>query len=596
MTVYDSRLSEPMQVNRRHITDGVLAFVLSFAIHAVLLFYLSGMRFDVVAVSPEILQNEHMRAMKLGNVEPAPLDISRPDVLAPGDSAFVSDPDRDVAELSEPPDRAVIEPPPLIEELFAGATEAMVLPSPAPDRERWEPRQEILAIEQGAVVRDLRGMKRRIIPKIERVPQAADIVEAVHDTGTIVAMTQGGGARTPTGHKTVTQKPGKAEIVPDPVTKPQEKEEEPELVIAEPESISGLELFEEERTAITPHKAIERLLKASLITFSDAKERDYAYFMVQIERAGKEELPVIPKDVVLVQDCSASMAERRLYFCREGLTNCLSMIGPKDRFNIIRFSDRSELCFEDWAAPSPQALRQARTYMTHMRSAGETDIFTSIRTLLDLRRESGRPLIALLVTDGRSTTGVTESSNIIGDFTKLNDGGVSVMTMGTVTTANRYLLDLLSYCNRGISFVETKGRWEIPTSMPELMRAVSRPVLSEVRFLFAEGSGCEVYPELTSNLYLDRPLVLYGRFPRNTQSSVFQAVGRASGITCDMIFDLPLARATKTKDKRLRTIWARQKIYHLIGQYARTPRPEVMREIIRTSKDYDIDVPYRGRF
>ncbi len=595
MTVYDSRLSEPTRVNRRHVTDGVLAFILSLVIHAVVLFYLAGVKFDVVTVDPEILRHEPVEMMKLEKVEPTPMEALRPDALKPGDSALIFEPERDVAELAEPPDKASIEPPPLLEDQFPGDNVAMAEPSPLPERERWEPRQEILAIEKRVAARELRGMRRRVIPRIERVPQAADIVEAVHDTSTIVAMTQKG-PRTATGQQTVTNRPEKAEIVPQTVTPPPEKKEEPALVIAEPESISGLELFEEERTAITPHKAIERLLKASLITYADADDADNAYFMMQIDRVGEEVLPVIPKDVVLVQDCSASMAEKRLYFCRKGLANCLSMIGKEDRFNIIRFSDRAELCFDDWASVSPQTLQQAATYISQMQSAGETDIFASIRTLLELRQTSGRPLIALLVTDGRSTTGVTQSSNIIGEFTKLNDGAVSVMAMGTVTTANRYLLDLLSYCNRGTAFVETKGRWEIPISMPKLMRGVSRPVLSEVRFLFAEGSGCEVYPELTSNLYLDRPLVMYGRYPRNMQSTVFQAVGRAADTTCDMIFDLPLARAAKTKDKRLRTIWAQQKIYHLIGQYARTPRPEIMREIIRTSEDYDIDVPYRGRF
>lgn len=595
MTVYNSQLSDPLRVERRHVTDGALAFMLSLVIHTVVLFYLIDVRFDVVTLAPGILRHETVQSMQLENVEPIPSDTARPDEFTPGDSAFSFDPDREVAELAEPPDKAAIEPPPLADDTFTGDSEAMADPGPVPERDRWEPRQEILAIERQLAARELRGMRRRTIPRIERVAKAADIVEPVLDRDSIIAMTQGG-PKTAAGDKTVTEKPTKAEIVTPTVMPSPDKGGEPELVIAERESSSGLELFEEEKTAITPHKAIEKLLKASLITYSDPDDRDYAYFMMQIERVGEQALPIIPKDVVLVQDCSASMAERRLYFCRQGLTNCLSMIGPKDRFNIIRFSDRSELCFQDWAAPSPQALQQARTYITHMRSAGETDIYASIRALLQLRRKSGRPLVALLVTDGRSTTGVTQSSNIIGEFTKLNDGAVSVITMGTVTTANRYLLDLLSYCNRGTAFVETKGRWEIPVSMPKLMRAASRPVLSEVRFLFAEGSGCEVYPELTSNLYLDRPLVLYGRYPRSTQSSVFQAVGRAGDNTCDMIFDIPLARAATTQDERLRTIWARQKIYHLIGQYARTPQPDVMREIIRTSKDYDIDVPYRGNF
>ena len=225
-------------------------------------------------------------------------------------------------------------------------------------------------------------------------------------------------------------------------------------------------------------------------------------------------LPVIAKDVLLVQDSSNSMAEQRLHFCKEGLAQCLAEIGPQDRFNVIRFREKAEVCFSDWVVNSKENVEQAGKFVSEMQSQGNTDILEAVRDLLNLSRMPGRPVVALVVTDGRSTIGTTDSSEIIGQFSKVNDGAISLFTLGTIQTADSYLLDLLSYCNRGDSVIVTTGRWDIPAVMQKFMREFSRPVLSEVSFRFARASECEAYPLLTSNLYLDRPLVLYGRMAK----------------------------------------------------------------------------------
>ncbi len=45
-------------------------------------------------------------------------------------------------------------------------------------------------------------------------------------------------------------------------------------------------------------------------------------------------------------------------------------------------------------------------------------------------REPGRPALLALITDGRPTTGVTASSEIIEGFTQANQGGLSVFGLG----------------------------------------------------------------------------------------------------------------------------------------------------------------------
>ncbi len=163
-------------------------------------------------------------------------------------------------------------------------------------------------------------------------------------------------------------------------------------------------------------------------------------------------------------------------------------------------------------------------------------------------------------------------------------------------TADEYLLDLLSYSNRGEVIPLGKGRWSIPESIRNAMDKISRPVLANVDFRFPVGSKCEVYPVQTANLYLDRPLVLYGRYPRGEAGVTFQAVGEGKKARCDMLFDVSLAEGAGEGDKTLRQEWAKQKVYHLIGQYARRQDPDILRDIRDTARTYNVNVPHRGRF
>ena len=121
---------------------------------------------------------------------------------------------------------------------------------------------------------------------------------------------------------------------------------------------------------------------------------------------------------------------------------------------------------------------------------------------------------------------------------------------------------------------------------------VSRPVLTDVRVRFAgmELNG-EFLPTQTMNLYLDRPLLLYGRVPRDKARLVFQVQGRAGDIKCDMVFDLDLTKAPAGLPE-LRTDWAWQKAYDLIGLHTQTRAPDTARALRSLQRAYDIHVPY----
>lgn len=569
------------RLSRRHVAAGVTALLLSLLLHGLLLYMFGNVRFWVL---PERLR-EFLTEKPIKMLEVRTEEIKEPvPQPKPGTEAGpVSDRLGENVDQVRPPSEAALQPPPPSEKWLAGDSGSVAEPTATPQKTTWEPRREIIAIQDRKASEETAVIPRREATRIDRFSDARDIVVPMkrEDIGRTSPMPGGSPLGDPLA---LPQGYG------SPVLPPRGGHT---LRIGEPASVRPEKVLTEDEKKASGMRPIETLLTVEVTTYTTSRDPEYGYFRMDIKRAGAEILPVLPKDIVLVQDASASIAEQKMYFCRDALTRGLAEVRPGDRFNVMEFREMAGRCFTNWAEATPENLDRARQFVAAMKTRGETDIFASSRSLLELERQPGRPTIALIVSDGRPTSGLLSSSDIIGEFSKLNNGAISVFTFGTLQTANAYLLDLLSYCNRGNTHTVQTGRWGIPEEFLRLMKGLSRPVLSDVRFIFGTGSGCEVYPVLTENLYLDQALVLRGRYPRRTDRLIFQASGQGGEVKCDMIFDMSLSKAKTSDDREIRTDWAKQKIYHLIGQNARRYNPATLAEILQTARQYHIEVPYK---
>lgn len=567
-----------------HVIAATAAAVLSVVVHGVGLLWISDVRFNIAVAPTAGMDEDVFSKLRILDVEHEP-DVRRKTVgnLKEKGSTRGALDKREVK--GRPVDKSVIAPRPVQDmELSSALGEPAGGPGTL-EREMWEPRQEIIEIKERLAADEASVMPRRLAPRVERIQDAPDFVTSI-DTKNIRLRGDGDGGQGLAPRQTQIGQ-----------VKPQDTSGTQVHSLAADGPVSkGKALFEEKRSDITGVKPIEQYLVPCVQVYKPWFDIRYGYFKIDVSRAAPDILPVLPKDIMLVQDCSASITEQRLRFCREGLAGCLDMIGPDDRFNVISFSDKADFCFKKWQNGSKDNIEKAKQFVSGLKSGGNTDIFASMNAALRIKREKGRPAIAFVITDGMANTGMTKSSNIIGEFSKGNNGEISIFTMGTVKSANTYLLDLMAYCNKGSVIELAGGRWGIPDSMQDGMNRISRPVMMNVKFRFPEGSSTEVYPLLASNLYLDDSMVIYGRYPRRAKRMVFQAVGDAGGNICDMLFSIPLDQNTERGGRDIRREWAKQKIYHLIGQYTRNPDIEVLKDIRTTARRYRVDIPYEGKF
>jgi hypothetical protein len=571
-------------IHDRHIVAGAVAAGISCALHVALYVNLPPINlFDPVR-QIEGPEERERRILKISDVFPG-TEASRQI-----DEHFTArDPDRlsRVPELREAltgVPRETFEPRASPADLLQGEEVAMADAEPDLDPTTWQPQQALLEVERKIVDDDVALIPRHYIPKVARTIDAPDIPIPIDRKPATVSHKAMASISRPTPEAIAFELPSVAGSSID--------EPAPTIIPDEPIAAVSREVAETPEE-VTDLKPIEDLLVAKIQTFQPRRGDPYGYFRLDITRKGAGVLPVLNKDVLLVQDCSASVTEQRLYFCRRGLLDTVDLLSDGDRFNVVGFRDTTESCFPKLAETSEATRQSARHFIRNMTSRGDTDIYTSTRDLLKVPNTPGRPLIVLFVTDGLPTTGVTDSARIIADFSRDNNARRSVFTMGVSKWANAYLLDLLAYRNRGDSEIVSSGRWDIPIGVVKRMREVSRPVLTDVRFTFTNTDQCMVYPEITSNLYLDRPLVLYGRYNPELPQVFLQAIGRAADVECDMVFRFDLQRAAAGA-KDIREAWAKQYVYHLIGEHTRTRDSKLIKEIRKVSKSYKIETPYRG--
>ena len=371
----------------------------------------------------------------------------------------------------------------------------------------------------------------------------------------------------------------------------------------------GILPFSDERTASTllaeapetvaPALPLDDRLTIQTSAIRPASDPDHVYFQIDIAPRDDAALKDIPRDIVFVQDTSGSLSYLRLQPCLKAISSALRTLSPTDRFNICVFASGTDFLLPDnWLEPTPAALSRADAFLNGRESAGRTDIFRSMHEVLSLPRDPERAPIAILLTDGVANIGdISGTSAIIGTFSRLNAGVFSVFTVNVNNAlGNVYLLDMLSFCDRGGHTATAPDRYRIEKTVSEVVRSIGKPVLKDVQFQFDSKAAAEAFPRLSSNLYRGRPIRLYGRVRADSPTFAFQACGDANGTRYDMLFDIDLRDSSVASgDPSLPTEWATQRMYDLVASYARSEEPDLLSEMRRLGNQFGIPIPHERR-
>lgn len=452
---------------------------------------------------------------------------------------------------------------------------------PAPASE-WSPREEVLAITAPKIEETLEVLPRAFREVETTRPGAPDVTlpsdrpelpfaEPEREQDAFSQMSfpgpGGGGAPWMEGGSGGMATPPMTPLTPPPLP---EMEEEP---------VPGE----------TPLIATEDLLRLSVRVYDPPEEPDARYFKLQLMRNGIESLPVMPRDLVYLIDCSASMTAQKLQWALEGVRRSLESAAEPDRIQVIAFRDRVELFSSEPRVATVVGKAQVRTFLSSLQARGQTDVFASLEALTSVPSVPNRPVLAWVITDGVPTQGVTDTGDILNAFSRENEGRISVFGLGGGDRVNRQLLDFLSFRNRGFSFIAGQGQG-LQEVIPQLAAQLRRPVLADLEIRFTGSEPPDVYPRSLSHLYVDRPWILIGRTDRSTDRLAFQVVGTSLDGTHDVLFDLNLSEQAKGGTE-LRQEWAWQAGLEKWAAALLENTPEAFRKANDFFRAYELEVP-----
>ena len=195
-----------------------------------------------------------------------------------------------------------------------------------------------------------------------------------------------------------------------------------------------------------------------------------------------------------------------------------------------------------------------------------------------------------MVTDGRPTTGLQDYFEIMQRFTEGNEGRFSMFSVGSGPQVNRFLLDFLSYANRGGSTV-IESRDALAEGIERASLEIGRPVLTDLRYRFSGLEEQNLYPRRITHLFLDRPLTLHGRAPVSAPSAGLRILGQSGDRQHDMVFRLDWSRA-EPGNEAVRTDWRWQRLNWLISEHIRTRDPALREEAIQLATQMGREMPY----
>jgi len=336
--------------------------------------------------------------------------------------------------------------------------------------------------------------------------------------------------------------------------------------------------------------ALDEVLTVSLYTYHEPGDPLGFFELIIKPRADKEDFDIIPKDIVFIVDSSNSITQIKLAEYVTGLDYAVSKLREGDRFNVVEFKNYVRELSDNLMPVSIANRYEGRRFLKGLIASDETDVYQALAPYVEERPSAERPYILMVVTDGRPTSGVVENREIINNLTDVNENKASIYAYAGGKKVNQYLLDLLSYRNKGASRFERKtGR--IADELKRFTDEIQDPILINLRYSFVGLNVEEVYPKVLPDFFLGSKIVIMGRY-RGEGLFSMQLLGEVNGTTKEYVLQQGL-RDEDTGSRDVARLWAFRKIYYLIGKMVKEGiSEEALSEIRSLSEEFEIQTPY----
>ncbi|KAM6146970.1 protein mono-ADP-ribosyltransferase PARP4 isoform 2-T3 [Phoenicopterus ruber ruber] len=240
-------------------------------------------------------------------------------------------------------------------------------------------------------------------------------------------------------------------------------------------------------------------------------------FQPEFETAFEEEQ--LSSEIIILLDCSNSMAGSALHQAKQIALRVLELFCFRQRVNVVKFGTN----FTEFSSFSMNVVNDLTLLKEFITSAtatlGNTDLWKTLR-YLSLLFPSQEHRNVLLISDGH-----IQNESVTFQFVKDNVRHTRLFTCGVGSTANRHMLRSLSQYGAGaFEYFDPKSKYNWEAKIQSQVSRISSPGCSSVSIKWQQfNTGAPEpmqAPAQIQSLFNNERLLVYGFVPHCTQATL----------------------------------------------------------------------------
>ncbi|HSX13442.1 MAG TPA: VWA domain-containing protein [Chlamydiales bacterium] len=260
-------------------------------------------------------------------------------------------------------------------------------------------------------------------------------------------------------------------------------------------------------------------------SYSDAFESELVFyevddgFLFALTLIPQPDLPLAPlkQNYLFLIDRSNSIQKERLNATKSAVRRAIDELNKNDQFNILVFDQKIEKLSPTMLPMTAESISKAHQFINKI----ELGSFFSQKNLnkplfLTLPHSSKNDELytAILITDGENLSQQSAIQGLVSEWSRMNQGKVSLYTLGMSDDAHVDILDAISNMNRGKNFSSPTYRG-LKRKLLKIMKTVHAPVAKNITCKAIPRYGnasIELFPKPNHapHLYAGEPYVILG--------------------------------------------------------------------------------------
>lgn len=340
--------------------------------------------------------------------------------------------------------------------------------------------------------------------------------------------------------------------------------------------------FAGNRDFILNYKLAGKEIQTGLMLYKGETENFFLLMVQPPERIKTTDIP--PREYIFILDVSGSMHGFPLDTAKVLIRDLISHLRQTDLFNLILFSGSSQIMAPSSIPASKENILQAIQLIDSQQGGGGTEIVPALQRALSLPRNENFSRTAIIITDGY----INVERNVF-ELIQKNLSRTNSFSFGIGSAVNRYPIEGMAKAGLGEPFVVTKPE-EAPQAAERFRKYVESPALTNIQVKYKGFEAYEVEPPTFSDLFAQRPLILFGKWHGKLAGEI-EISGKSGSQNYVRSF-----RAAETKplelNSAIRYLWARSRIARLSDFNFGQENPETQTEITSLGLTYSLLTPY----